>query len=70
MDTVDISTATILATVVISNIGIIIGSYISLKVSVAKLEVKVDTLGQDVDAIAENYRKTEKSKYQKEGLKC
>lgn len=37
---------------ILTNLAAIIGAFVSIKVSIAKLEVKVGTLGTDVDNIA------------------
>ncbi len=43
----------------LANVAAVVGAYISLKVGMAKLEVKVDRLEQDMDGIGENFRKLE-----------
>ncbi len=47
---VDISKATVLAGVVFANLAAIVTAFISVKVGVAKLEVRVDTHEKDLNA--------------------
>lgn len=56
MDGANVTQATLLASIVIANIGVIIGGYVSMKVAIAKLEVKVDTLSNDVNALGGKVR--------------
>lgn len=52
MGNADVSQATILASIVIANLGLIIGAYVSLKVGQAVSDVKVGRLEQDVKNLA------------------
>ncbi len=52
----DVSAAVILGSIVITNIAAILGTYVSMKVQQAKLEVKVDRLLRDVDALWNKFR--------------
>lgn len=61
--------AVLVGSVIITNLGFIVGSYVSMKVSIAKLEVLVGTLSKDVDSLA-GIMETNRSKNQKkEGIK-
>lgn len=54
----DISTATLIAGIIVANIGLIIGAYVSVRVAIARLEVKVDGLENDVNNLGGLYRST------------
>jgi hypothetical protein len=56
------SQATILASVVMANIGLILSAYVSIKVTIGKIEVKVDNLKEDIDALGGKIREIEKQK--------
>lgn len=62
MDTANMSQATILASVVMANIGLILSAYVSIKVTIGKIEVKVDNLKEDIDALGGKIREIEKQK--------
>jgi hypothetical protein len=62
MQNLDISTASVVAGVVIANLGLIISAYVSIKVSIAELKVIVGTLNSDVDALGDKVREVEKLK--------
>ena len=47
-----VSQATILAGILLTNLGAIVGFFVAIKVAVAKLEVKVDHLEKDINNIA------------------
>jgi len=48
-DAADVSQAVVLAGILIANVGGLIGFFVSLKVAIARLEVKVDKLEIDVN---------------------
>ncbi len=52
----NINEAGILAAVFLGNIGVIFGAYISMKVSITRLEVLVDTLNRDINNIGKALR--------------
>lgn len=58
MDSLNVSQATLVASAMMANIGLIFGAYVSIRVSVAKLEVKVDGLVKDVDSLWSKLRET------------
>ncbi len=62
MQNLDISTASVVAGVIIANLGLIISAYVSIKVSIAELKVIVGTLNSDVDALGDKVREVEKLK--------
>ncbi len=59
MQSLDVSGATVVAGVIMANLGFIIGAYVSVKVSIAKLEVIVGTLSKDVDALGGKIRQVQ-----------
>lgn len=61
--------AVLVGSVIITNLGFILGSYVSMKVSIAKLEVLVGTLGKDVDNLAEILETNRSKNQKKEGIK-
>jgi len=54
--------AGVLAGIFLANIGTILGTYVSIRVSQAELRVKVDSLKGDVDRLWGNFREGNKSK--------
>ena len=54
----DVQTVTVLASVILANIGALAGFFISLKVGQVRLEVKVDTLEKDMNNIGAMVRST------------
>lgn len=48
-----VSQATILAGIVVANLAAFLGAYVSIKVSLARLEVKVDKLERDANNLGE-----------------
>lgn len=61
--------AVLVGSVIITNLGFIVGSYVSMKVSIAKLEVLVGTLSKDVDNLAEILETNRSKNQKKEGIK-
>lgn len=57
MESVNISQSTVLASLLIANIASLIGFFISLKVSNAVLQVKVDRLEKDVNNLGKIIRR-------------
>lgn len=53
---VNISQATILAGIVLANIGALIGTYVSIRVKIAVLEFKVDASRKDNNALGKLVR--------------
>lgn len=56
----DMSKATVLASIVIANAGLILGAYVSMRERIKGLEVKVDNQEKDIDAAHEKIREIEK----------
>lgn len=50
--------AAVLAGLFITNIGALIGSYISLRIAQARFEVKVDNLEKDLNNLGAMFRET------------
>lgn len=56
----EVSTAVLLAGLLLANIGAIAGFFVSLKVSTEVLKTKFDRLEKDVNNLGNLYRKTTK----------
>lgn len=56
MNEVSVSSATILASVIISNIAVLIGSYVSLKVALVRLETKADRFDKDINNLWNKFK--------------
>lgn len=56
----NVNAATLIAAVVIANIAVIVGAYVSIKVTVGQLEIMVKQLQKDVDALFNKHRTIEK----------
>lgn len=50
---IDATSTTFFVGIVVANISFILGSWVSMRVTVGKLEVKVDNLEGDVDNLAD-----------------
>ena len=61
MDNINLNQATILAALVLTNIGAILGAFVSMRIKIAVLENNVDTLKNDIKNLAEMIRANKKS---------
>ena len=57
MDNINLNQATVLAALVITNIGAILGAYVSMRIKIAILENNVDTLKDDIKSLASMIKK-------------
>lgn len=54
---IDPKTVSILVSLMLANVASIIGNYVSTRVAIARLEVKVDNLERDVNNLGDLFRK-------------
>jgi prefoldin subunit 5 len=59
---IDPGQATLVAGVILANIGAIVSAFVSVRVAVERLKVTVDNLEKDVDALAGMIRQLQNSK--------